>query len=687
MPRPTPETIKRAGKLRDLINYHRYQYHVLDKEEISQDSLDSLKKELFDLETKFPELTTPDSPTQRVGGEPLKEFGKVTHPERMLSFNDAFSIEDMVAWQERGSKVVSSIAKDGFYCELKIDGLAIELKYEKGLFVTGSTKGDGLIGENVTENLKTIEAIPLRLNPKDEVLREIKKSKLKIDLAKIDQIFNSELVVRGEVFLDYKELEEINRQQLKKNQKPYANTRNLAAGSIRQLDPKITASRKLNSFAYDIVTELSLDTHEEEHLLLSILGFKVGRHNHLCKDLKAVNDFRNMWEEKRSDLTYEIDGIVVIVNHNDTYKRLGVVGKAPRGGIAFKFSPKEAQTIVEDIEVNVGRTGVLTPLAVLKPVNIGGVTVSRATLHNLDEIKRLGVKIGDTVIVGRAGDVIPDIKKVLLDLRLGKEKEFKMPINCPVCDGKIVKIDGQVAYKCINSDCPAIQRESAYHFASRHAFNIDGLGPRIIDQLFDAGLIKNSSDLFYITKEDLLNLERFADKSAQNLIDSINDRRNISLPRFIYSLGIHHVGEETAKDLAKRFKNIENLKSATDEELSNIYGVGEVVSESVKEWFKKPYHIKFLENLIKAVRIDKYEEPKELQKLVGKKFVLTGSLPTMTRPEAKERIERLGGSVAGSVSSSTDYVVAGEEAGSKLNKAKELGIKIIDEDELRKMID
>lgn len=686
MPKPTPETIKRVDKLRELINYHRYQYHVLDRQEISEDALDSLKKELFDLETQFPELTTPDSPTQRVGGQPLKEFKKVSHPERMLSFNDAFDEEDMKEWETRAKKIVSDPHKKGYYCELKIDGLAIELKYIKGFFSVGSTRGDGMVGEDVTENLKTVDAIPLRLLPTQEILKKVSELGVRINTDKLKKALDGELVIRGEVFLTTRELERINKVQAEKGLKGYANPRNLAAGSVRQLDPKVTALRRLDSFAYDIITDLDIDTHEEEHLVLKAMGFKTGGHNKLCADLNEVNNFRNMWEEKRKELDYEIDGIVVVVNDNEAYKKLGIVGKTPRAGIAYKFSPKEAQTIIGDITVNVGRTGVLTPLAILRPVNIGGVTVSRATLHNLDEINRLGVKIGDTVIVGRAGDVIPDIKKVLTELRIGKERDFKMPKNCPVCREPIQKIENQVAYKCVNRDCPAIQRENAYHFVSRSAFNIDGLGPKILDQLFEAGLIKDCSDIFKLSEKDLQNLERFGDKSANNLISAINKSRKITLPRFIYSLGIPHVGEETARDLALAFKNIESFRSAPEERLANIYGIGDIVAHSIQEWFSRPYHIKFLDHLLKSVEIERMEAPKQ-SGLSGKTFVLTGTLSSMARPDAKKKIEELGGNVSSSVSLKTDYVVAGEEAGSKLDKAKELGIRILTEDEFKKMID
>ncbi|MBI2068717.1 MAG: NAD-dependent DNA ligase LigA [Candidatus Yanofskybacteria bacterium] len=664
------EARERIEKLKTTINKHRYLYHVLDKQEISEEALDSLKKELFDLEQQFPELITPDSPTQRVGGKPLKEFKKVKHPEQMLSFNDAFDEKDMKDWEARFEKIFPGAKRDGYYCELKIDGLAIELTYKNGFLEVGSTRGDGLIGEDVTQNLKTVEAIPLKL--------KIPNSKFQIP---------KELVVRGEVFITKKDFERINKEQEKAGLKTYANPRNLAAGSIRQLDPKITSSRNMDSFAYSLVTDLGQKTHEDEHRILKDLGFKTNPHNKFAKDLEEVQKFRDYWEEHRDKLNYEIDGIVVILNDDKSFQRTGVVGKAPRGAIAYKFSPKEAETVVEDIIVQVGRTGVLTPVAKLKPVSIGGTTVSRATLHNLDEIKRLGVKIGDTVIVGRAGDVIPDVKKVLKELRTGKEKEFHMPSKCPVCKEPIQKIEGQVAYKCANKNCPAIRREAIYHFVSKRAFNIDGVGPKIIDQLMDAALIKDAADLFTLKKDDLLNLERFAEKSAENVVNAIQGKKRVPLDKFIYALGIDHVGEEMAFVLAKRFKKLENLKNASLEELESAPDIGPVVAESTYNWFQKKYNQNLLNKFREAgVKVLEEKMSAKSEKLAGKTFVLTGTLESLGRDEAKDRIRELGGDISSSVSKEIDYVVAGTEPGSKYDKAKKLGVKAIDEKEFLKML-
>ncbi|OGN00988.1 MAG: hypothetical protein A3I26_02525 [Candidatus Yanofskybacteria bacterium RIFCSPLOWO2_02_FULL_43_10] len=657
------EAKERIDKLKKTINRHRYLYHVLDRQEISDEALDALKKELFDLEQKFPEFITSDSPTQRIGGKPLKQFKKVHHPEPMLSFNDAFDENDMNEWKKRFEKILPRAKQHGYYCELKIDGLAIELIYKNGLLDTGSTRGDGIVGEDVTQNLKTVDAIPLVLNEKKDV------------------------VVRGEVFITRKEFERINKTQKKAGLKIYANPRNLAAGSIRQLDPKVTASRRLDSYAYSLITDFGQKTHEDEHLILKTLGFKTNPHNKAAANMREVDKFRDYWEKERDKLNYETDGVVVILNHNNIFNRLGVVGKAPRGAIAYKFSPKESETVVEDIIVQVGRTGVLTPVAVLRPVQIGGTTVSRATLHNLDEIKRLGVKTGDTVIVGRAGDVIPDVKKVLKELRTGKEKEFHMPKKCPACGEPVEKTEEQVAYRCVNRDCPAIKREAIYHFVSRKALNMEGIGPRIIDQLMAAGLIRDSADLFSLKKEDLLNLERFADKSAENVIDAIRSKKKVALNKFIYSLGIDHVGEETGFVLAKKFKTLKSIAEAGLEELQNVPDVGPVVAQSIYDWFQKPYNKNILSKFKKAgIRVIEEKVTKESAKFVGKTFVLTGTLESLGRDEAKDKIRELGGDVSGSVSKNTDYVITGSEPGSKYDEAEKLGIKIVNEKEFLEML-
>ena len=656
---------ERIEKLRKEIRKHSYKYHVLDRPEISDAAFDALKNELEELEYKFPDLITPDSPTQRVSGKPLDKFIKFRHSAPMLSFNDAFSKQEMLDWQSRNEKIVRNYDKDGYYCELKIDGLAIELVYENGILKTGATRGDGIIGEDVTQNLKTIASIPLKLFGK----------------------FPRQLVVRGEVYLKTKEFERINRELKKKGEKTYANPRNLAAGSIRQLDSKITASRRLDSFAYGVITDLGQKNHEDEHKILKEMRFKINPYNKFCKDLDEVEKFRNHWEKAREKLDYEIDGIVAVANNNAIFKKLGVIGKAPRGAIAYKFSPKEATTIIEDVIWQVGRTGVLTPVAVLKPVEIGGTTVSRATLHNSDEIKRLEVKIGDTVIVGRAGDVIPDIIKPLKHLRNGREKEIRVPHLCPVCGSKVVKIGEEVAYKCSDKNCGAVLRERIYHFVSKNAFDIVGVGPKIADRFLDEGLIKDAADLFFLKDEDIKHLERFAEKSASNIIKSIQSRKEIKLERFLFGSGIPQVGEETAIDLAKNYGSLKKIKESSLEELQKIQDIGPKVAESIYRWFREKKSLEFLQKLDKAgIKIMSPEPKVRGQKLKDKIFVLTGELESMTRDEAKEKIRDLGGDVSSSVSKNTDFVVAGSEPGSKFDKAQKLGVKIISESEFLKLI-
>ena len=708
------EVKERIEKLRDLINHHRYLYHVLDKQEISESALDSLKKELFDLEEDYPELMTSDSPTQRIGGKSLDKFVKVRHSEPMISLNDAFSENDIQDWIERISRILApeEINLLDFFCELKIDGLAIELIYEKGILKKGATRGDGLIGEDVTQNLKTIEAIPLKLRREENSLVDLRKE---LDVITLKKEIPPILIVRGEAFITKKDFEKLNQEQLKKGLPLYANPRNVAAGSIRQLDPKITSQRRMDSFAYDLLTDLGQNNHEQKHKILKALGFKTNPHNKYCKNLAEIFEFHKYCQHLREKIPYEIDGIVVIVNNDRVFKKLGVVGKAPRGAIAYKFPLKQTTTTIEDIQVQVGRTGALTPVAILKPVQVGGVTISRATLHNEDEIKRLGVRIGDTVIVGRAGDVIPDIIKVLPGLRTGKEKKFRMPVRCPSCGTKLVKPEGEVLWRCPNPDCFARKREYFYHFVSRLAFDMVGLGPRIVDKLIDEGLVQDPADLFDLKEGDVLMLDRFAEKSVGNLIKAIQPKKKINLTRFIYGLGIRNVGEETSIDLAETFSaqdvfprhirlgrrpasgwgSIEKLKKASLSDLQKIKDVGPVVAKSIYQWFSQKNNREFLEKLMKSgVEIESqssrlyqgHNGQAKKQKLKGKIFVLTGSLQTLTRNEAKERIRMLGGEISESVSKNTDFVAAGTDSGSKYKKAKELGIKTLNEKELLRMI-
>ena len=682
------EAKKRIEKLKKVINHHRYLYHVLDRQEISDAALDSLKKELFNLEQKYPEFIAKDSPTQRVGGKTLEKFEKVRHPVPMLSFNDAFSEKDMEDWQERILKLLTpaEMSKIDFYCEPKLDGLAIELIYENWTFKVGSTRGDGIIGEEVTQNLKTIEAIPLRLREVQELIKDLERKGLK-EIA-IEEKKLREVVVRGEAIITKKEFEKVNKAQEKSSLPTYANPRNLAAGSIRQLDPKVAASRHLDFNTYDLITNLGQKTHSKEHQIIETLGFKTNnKYSRYCHNLKEVFEFHDFWKKNRERLPYEIDGIVVTVNDNKIFEKLGVVGKAPRGAVAFKFPLRQATTIIEDIKVQVGRTGALTPVAYLKPVDVSGVTISRATLHNEDEIKRLGVKIGDTVIIGRAGDVIPDIIKVLPELRTGKEKEFRFPKKCPVCGTKLVKPKREVIWRCPNSRCFARQREYFYHFVSKSAFNIVGLGPKIVDRLIDEGLVSDPADLFFLKEGDILPLERFAEKSAQNLIAAIQSKKKITLGKFIFTLGIRNVGEETARDLAEHFGSLEKLKKASLSDLQEIKDVGPIVGKSIYDFFQGKRNLKFLEKLEKTeVQIISEEKPK-YQPLKGKIFVLTGTLESIVRSEAEKKIRLFGGHPSSSVSKKTDFLVAGKEPGSsKLETAKKFGIKIIEEKEFLKMI-
>ena len=687
----------RIEKLKKEINKYRYEYHVLDRSEISDAALDSLKKELFDLEAGFPEFVTPDSPTQRVAGAPLKEFKKVRHGERMTSFNDAFSEEDMRDWFTRLENYLGRSLKPGntplFYCELKIDGLAIELEYENGIFVRGSTRGDGLIGEDVTQNLRTVEAIPLHLLPPDAVQKNLKKAGLR---AGDYELKSKSLIVRGEVFLTKREFLKINRAQERIGGKAYANPRNVAAGSIRQLDPRVTESRHLDSFQYDIVTDLGQKTHEEEHQLLAAMGFKTNPHNEHAKNLDEVFAFREKWGEpaRREKIDYEYDGTVVLVNDNATFAAAGIIGKAPRAGIAYKFSPREATTIVEDIKVQVGRTGALTPVAVMQPVNVGGVTITHASLHNADEIERLGLKIGDTVIIQRAGDVIPQIVRVLPELRTGRERAFNMPSRCPVDDSPIVR-DGAIA-RCPSKTCAAQHRETLYHFVARATFNIEGLGPKIIDKLLDEGLISDAADIFELQKGDIAVLERFGEKSAENIVGEIAQKKRITLPRFLYALGILHVGEETAVTLAKHvhflsthIKDIAHtFRALSLEDLQKMPDIGPKVAQSIYDWFRERRNMDLLARLEQAgVSIEAMpSRSAKSARLTGKTFVITGSLGSMDRETAKEKIRAQGGDASESVSKKTSYLVAGAEPGSKYDKAQKLGVKIIDEKEFLKLL-
>lgn len=666
------EAKKRVERLRKIINRYGYAYHVLDQPEVADAVFDSLKNELEELERKFPDLITPDSPTQRVSGQPLAKFEKVTHATPMLSLFDAFNEEELRAWEERIQKLVPGQKLD-YFCELKIDGLAIGLIYKNGVLARGATRGDGRVGEDVTQNLKTIAAIPLRLKGNHQGALEI----------------------RGEAFMKKDDLAKINQARKKEKLPLYANTRNLTAGSIRQLDPKITAGRRLDFFAYAMPSDLGQKTHQAEHQIMSRLGFKVIPYNKYCRNLAEVIKFQKHIGQIREKLPYNIDGLVVMVNDEALYKTLGAVGKAPRYAIAYKFPAEQSATVIKDIKVQVGRTGALTPVAILEPVLLAGSTISRATLHNEDEINKKDIKIGDTVVIQKAGDVIPEVVEVIKKMRTGREKKFKMPEKCPVCGSQVVRPKGEAITRCANKDCFAQNRRQLIHFAAKGALDIDGLGPAIVDQLLKNELVRDPADFFTLTEGDLEPLERFAEKSASNLVAAIAARKKVALGRFLFAIGVRHVGELMARDLAKELSRKFQIKNILDlikvvqkisvEELRKIEGVGEIVAKSVDEYFRDEKNIKLL-NKLRDAGVEVFEEGLSKKKLSGQKFVLTGGLTSMSRDEAKEKIRELGGEVSSSVTKDTNYAVIGAEPGSKLDKAKKLGIKIIEEKEFLQLI-
>jgi len=654
----------RITKLASEVNELRFRYHVLDDPGVTDEIYDSLTQELIEFETKYPQFRLKNSPTQRVGGHPLEKFEKVKHLHRMLSLTDAFGESEVQAWEGRIKKILPD-EKFDYFCEVKFDGLAISLRYEQSELVVAATRGDGFVGENVTANIKTIQSVPLDLS------------------AEGGSAFGGE--VRGEVVMTKQVWENLNKQQEKEDKPLYANTRNAAAGSIRQLDPKITASRKLQFYAYDIVTDLGLRTHQEVHGKLKALGFKQYAYQKHAKNLEEVFKFFHEIEKMRKHLPFGIDGIVVSVNNLATFKRLGAVGKAPRGMIAFKFPPEQVTTVVEDIIVQVGRTGKLTPIAKLRPVFVSGTTVSRATLHNEDEIRRLDVRISDTVVIQRAGDVIPDIVEVLPKLRTGHERKFVMPRVCPICGSEVSKKAGMVDYVCTNKYCFAKQARGIRHFVSKGAFDMAGIGPKILDKFIEEGLIEDAADLFDLKEGDIVPLERFAEKSAVNIVAAIQNAKKVTLPKFIYALGILHVGEETAFDLSQRFGSMEKLMRASKQDINAIPNIGEVVAESAHNWFLRRRNQDLIRRLLKAgIQIEKIKV--KHTPLTGKSIVVTGSLEKLSREEAKEAVREAGGDWVSSVSKNTDYVVVGENPGSKADKAEKLGVKTIDEKEFLKLL-
>lgn len=667
------EAKNRIEKLRLEIEELRYRYHVLDDPKVTDDVYDSLSRELRQLEEQFPELQDPYSPTNRVGGKPLDKFTKVQHAGRMLSLNDAFSKEELEAWETRIKKLLPAKIDLEYFCELKLDGLAVSLIYEDGLFVRGATRGDGLVGEDITQNLKTIQSIPLKLKSP----------------------YPKKVEVRGEAVMSKKVWQTLNQKQAKEDKPFFANTRNAAAGSLRQLDPSLAAERHLDFFAWDVITGArdkglgtSLKTHAEEHVLMRQLGFKVDKHEKVCKNLSEVEHYIDSLEKIRKDFPYGTDGVVISVNQTSLHPVLGVVGKAPRYMVAYKYPAERATTQVLDIKVNVGRTGVLTPLAIFKPTLVAGSTVSKATLHNADQIERLGIKIGDTVVIQKAGDVIPEVVEVLTKMRNGKEKVFNMPKKCPVCDSLVEqrKTEGRssVAYFCSNLHCPAKNQRGMEHFVN--AFEIYTVGPKIIARFKDEGLISDAADLFSLEENDFSGLERFGEKSAENIIKSIQEHKSISLARFIYALGILNVGEQTSEDLANYFGSLDKLKNSSLDEINAIENIGPIVSKSVHDYFRHKENIKFIDKLLKnGVSIENPELKTKNSKLSGKTFVITGSLDSMSRDEAKKKIKALGGKVSSSVSKLTDFVVVGSEPGSKYDKALSLGVKILEEKEFTKL--
>lgn len=672
MAKAAPANVKQEIEvLREKLRYHEYRYYVLDEPEISDAAYDRLMERLKVLEAAHPELVTPDSPTVRVGGAPRGGFQTVRHARPMLSLDNAFSYDALREWDRR-VREGSGKEKIEYIAEHKFDGLSISLQYEDGVLVRGVTRGDGTMGEDVTPNLKTIRSIPLRVDA-----FALKKAKLQVDFE-----------VRGEVMMTRKAFEALNRQQERIGGKIFVNPRNSAAGAVRVLDPTITASRKLDFFAYYLLVDGSVPfaKHAESLQTLKQLRFRASDDWKLCNGIQEVIGYCEAWDAKREKLPYEIDGVVIKVNATSIQNELGYTAKAPRWAIAFKYPARQETTVVKDILVNVGRTGVLTPVAILEPVQVGGVTVSRSTLHNMDEIERLGVEIGDTVLIERAGEVIPHVLKVV---KPGKNrKPFHMPRTCPECGSLIQHVEGEVAYRCVNAACPAKRKESILHYAGRHAMDIDGLGEKIVDQLVDKGLVKDLADLYALKEDSVAGLERMAEKSAQNLLQELEASKKNSLARLIYALGIQFVGERTGQLLAEHFSSLEELALAKEEDLEQVPEVGPKVAASIVEFFSEPSNRQLIKRLAKAgVRPRAEKREVKSDKFAGKTFVFTGTLANRTREEAQAIVQQHGGKVSGSVSKKTDYLVVGTDPGSKYDKAKELGVTILNESEFERLLD
>lgn len=651
----------RVEELQELLNDYNYHYHVLDKPSVPDSEYDKLMNELLELETIFPDFKSAHSPTQRVGGAILEGFQKVEHKTPMLSLGNAFDEQELKDFDKRVRKVVGDDVQ--YMVELKIDGLAVSLRYESGRFVQGATRGDGTIGEDITENLKTIKSIPLRL-----------KKDVSIE-------------VRGEAFMPKKSFETLNEAKIQAEEEPFANPRNAAAGSLRQLDPKIAAKRNLAIYVYSIADlgETGVTKQSQGLDLLEDLGFKTNRERKKCNSIDEVISLINQFQENRASLAYDIDGIVIKVDSLQQQEELGFTAKSPRWAVAYKFPAEEVMTRLLDIELNVGRTGVITPTAILEPVRVAGTTVQRASLHNEDLIREKDIKLGDYVVVKKAGDIIPEVVNVLVEHRTGEEIEFLMPTNCPECESELVRIEGEVALRCINPKCPAQIREGLIHFVARNAMNIDGLGERVIAQLFQEGLINDVADLYRLERNQLLQLERMGEKSTDNLLSAIQKSKSSSLEKLLFGLGIRHVGAKAAKTLAQHFETMERLQNASRDEIIAINEIGDKMADAIATYFENPEVEQLIQEL-QALGVNlNYTGPKLLKieesdsYFAGKTVVLTGKLEQLSRDEAKAGIEALGGKVTGSVSKSTGLVVAGEAAGSKLSKAEELNIEVWDE--------
>jgi DNA ligase (NAD+) len=668
----SPAIKKKIEALREKIRHHEYLYYVLDNPELTDAQFDKLMNELKRLEAEHPELITPDSPTQRVGGKPREGFVKAKHSSPMLSLDNAYSEDELRDWERRVQELSGRTDLE-YMCELKLDGMSLALVYRDGGLERGITRGDGSIGEDVTLNVRTVRSIPL----------VISKDKLK------NAGIPADFEVRGEMLMPLAAFRKLNEERERQGLATFANPRNFTAGTVRQLEPSITAQRRMDYFAYFLLKDgqTYFDRQSNTMDAMEMAGFKVNPNRKLAKNLDEVWKFIQSWEAKRDSLAYEIDGIVIKVDKTSWQRELGFTGKAPRWAIAYKFAARGAVTQIEDIVPQVGRTGKLTPVAWLKPVPIGGTTVSRATLHNMDFIDQLGVKIGYWVEVERGGDVIPKVVKVVEDKDHPRgHKRFEMPEHCPVCGGNVVRTPGEADHRCVNANCPAKLQGTILHFASRHVMNIDGLGEALVNQLTERGLVKNVSDLYKLTKEDLLHLERMGEKSADNVLSEIEASKKLPLERVIYGLGIRMVGERTAQFLAEHFGSLDAIMKASAEDLEEVNEVGPRIAESIVEFFGDEHNRKLVSDLRKAGLTFTGQKKEKGTKLAGQTFVLTGTLARHTRDEAKQMIEDAGGRVSGSVSKKTDYVVAGSDAGSKLDKARELGVSVIGEEELEGLV-